>query len=245
MGALSYFVEIKYDFIIAWAALFGGLGGITSWIYKNDTMRKNDTAKLSDARQERLSIIASDILEKTYHVHRAIHVIASPFSSANEMYAIEDEKKDESEEEPKDKFKLRPNVSQAEIFGHRFQRYEKLFSEYYSLDIKAKVYFNETVVKHIDEMKSVISFINSSINRLYRYSNEKYRPPKNPDQAFKREQKILKIEEEIWAFSDPDSYETFFTTEDIRDLFKERIEVFACVCEKLDAELGDYVRGVK
>lgn len=245
MGALQYSLGIEYNFIIAWAALFAGLGGITSWIYKNETMRKNDTAKLSDSRQERLSIIASDILEKTYHVHRAIEVTASTFSSPNEMYTIEDEKKDKTEGEPKEGFKLWPNVSQAEIFGHRFQRYEKLFSEYYSLDIKAKVYFNETVVKHIDEMKSIISFINSSINRLFRYSNENYHRPKNDDQVSERGQRVLKIMEEIWAFSDPDSYKSFFTTEEIRDLFKKRIEAFACVCERLDAELGDYIRGVK
>ena len=175
MGALDYFTDVKYDFIIAWAALFAGLGGITSWIYKNETMRKNDTAKLSDSRQERLSIIASDILEKTYHVHRAIQVIASPFSSSGEMYRIEEDKNETSEEEQKDQSRLLPNVSQAEIFAHRTRRYEKLFSEYYSLDVKAKVYFNETVAGYVDEMKSTISFINVSINRLFRYSSEKSR----------------------------------------------------------------------
>jgi hypothetical protein len=234
MGVVDYYTDVKYDFIIAWAALFGGLGGVTSWIYKNETLRKNDSTKLSDARLERLSIIASDILEKTYHVHRAIQVIASPFSSAGEIYMIEDEKNEKSEEESKKRSQLLPNVSQAEIFAHRAQRYEKLFSEYYSLDVKAKVYFNDTVAGYVDEMKSIISFINLSINRLFRYSSEKSRR--------KDDKKAAQTEEEIWAFYDPENYAELLSTEDIRYKFKVKIESFASICENMDSELGSYVR---
>ncbi|MFI4910957.1 MAG: hypothetical protein ACIAQZ_04750 [Sedimentisphaeraceae bacterium JB056] len=230
MGWLSYPKDTEFDFVIAWAALFGGIGGIGSLVTKNEALKQNDNARLSDSRQERLALIASDVLEKTYLVHRAITNITSPLSFKEEGIKTTDEKGEEVKIEKTD-------LSQAEIFAYRFQKHDKLFSNYFSLDIKAKVYFNNEVYQNIQDMKSVIIFIRCHITTLLRYTKKAIE-----QNLAENTKQMQQIEDEIEAFYSPGFVNELFE-EKTSSSFQKNIETFNTVCKKLELELSGYIRG--
>lgn len=166
MWWLSYKWMVKFDIIIPWAAFCSVIGGVSSWIYTNLTRAYSDSARLSDARKDKLADLAAEIIEKTHQLHRAVKLIANDFFSAGEIeqarekYGIQEEDK---------------HYEEGIVFSYRYDQMKEAFTQYRRLDIKARIYFGDEVEKVMQEFKSIISSVLTdiySINDLYDHDED-------------------------------------------------------------------------
>lgn len=218
MGWLSHNDVIKFDFIIPWAAFWGVMGGVSSWIYTNLIRAYSDSARLSDARKEKLADLAAEIIEKTHQVHRAIRLIASERSSDGEI------------EQAREKYGVRKEDGYDEegiVFHYRYDQMEEVFEQYWGVDIKVRIYFGDEVEKIIRDLKSIINSIRVDISRI----NRSHGPYEDKSRA-------EKIKESIWSL-----YAGEISPENRGDKRSaQRVEKFKNIPERIEQALLKYVQ---
>lgn len=154
VGWLSNAKDMSFDFIIPLTALATSVFAIHSWVQKNRTLAKNDSARLSDARREKLADLAAEIIEKTHEVDRAIKVVVNGVTFRGE---IEKARKKYGIQE-RDKYD-----KNGIVFRYRYEEMEKFFIPYWGLDIKARIYFGDEAERAIQDLKSIIHSVSINI----------------------------------------------------------------------------------
>lgn len=133
--------ENKYDAILSSintaVILVGGFLSVLSFVTSN---RKNYNMKILDKKAD----LACELLENFQNVKYAILRIANCFSSyAEETKEITDETNN--------------NIKQALRFKNRLLKEEAIFNKWFSLVMKAKIYFDGETFKILEETRNFIN----------------------------------------------------------------------------------------
>lgn len=218
MWWLSYEEIVQFDVIIPWAAFCSVVGGVSSWGYTNLTRAYSDSARLSDARKDKLADLAAEIIEKTHQLHRAIKFIANDFSSSSEIeqarkkYGIQEENKH-------DKVGI--------VFNYRYDQVEEVFTQYWRLDIKARIYFGGEVEKAMQEFKSIVNSVLADIYLI----NDLYDHDEDVNHTYE-------IKKSIWVLS----AEYISPGRRVNEEAEKRFEKFKDIPDRIEKALLKYVR---
>lgn len=222
MCSLSRENPMRFDFVIPWAAFWGVVGGVSSWMYAN-------FARVSDARRDKLSDLAAEIMEKTHRVHRSVRLVGRPifieedFKKALEKYGI-----NESDVHNKESI----------VFRYRLERDMDLFLEYLALGMKVRIYFGEKVEKIMTDLNSTISFMMILIERMNLLSRKQ--GSSIDTKNYRKVQSYKYFISALFLEEFPDTKES----PGIKplDVERERLEIFQNILERMDKALSKYIR---